>query len=82
MTAINCLSVKSYGEFEYWFASLKVFAIIVFIFVVGAYLFGFAPSTNVLLGNLVNDRGFMPYGVNAAIWGCSSAEPGLALVYG
>ena len=69
MTAINCLSVKSYGEFEYWFASLKVFAIIVFIFVVGAYLFGFAPSTSDLLGNLVNDRGFMPYGVSAILAG-------------
>ena len=69
MTAINCLSVKSYGEFEYWFASLKVFAIIVFIFVVGAYLFGFAPSTGALLGNLVNDRGFMPYGVSAILAG-------------
>jgi AAT family amino acid transporter/GABA permease len=69
MTAINCLSVKSYGEFEYWFASLKVFAIIVFIFVVGAYLFGFAPSTSALLGNLVNDRGFMPYGVSAILAG-------------
>ena len=54
MTAINCLSVKSYGEFEYWFASLKVFAIIVFIGVVAAYLFGFAPSTTDLLGNLVS----------------------------
>jgi AAT family amino acid transporter/GABA permease len=69
MTAINCLSVKSYGEFEYWFASLKVFAIIAFIFVVGAYLFGFAPSTSALLGNLVNDRGFMPYGVSAILAG-------------
>jgi AAT family amino acid transporter/GABA permease len=75
MTAINCLSVKSYGEFEYWFASLKVFAIIVFIFVVGAYLFGFAPSTSALLGNLVNDRGFMPYGVSAILAGAESDDP-------
>ncbi|MDU9390021.1 amino acid permease [Pseudomonas sp. zfem002] len=69
MTAINCLSVKSYGEFEYWFASLKVFAIIVFIGVLGAYLFGVAPSTSALLDNLVNDRGFMPYGVSAILAG-------------
>ncbi|NWL76435.1 GABA permease [Pseudomonas taiwanensis] len=69
MTAINCLSVKSYGEFEYWFASLKVFAIIVFIGVTAAYLFGFAPSTGALLDNLVNDRGFMPFGVSAILAG-------------
>ncbi|MDH4871219.1 amino acid permease [Pseudomonas sp. BN515] len=69
MTAINCLSVKSYGEFEYWFASLKVFAIIVFIGVAAAYLFGFALSTSALLDNLVNDRGFMPFGVSAILAG-------------
>lgn len=69
MTAINCLSVKSYGEFEYWFASLKVFAIIVFIGLGCAYLFGWAPSTSALLGNLVNDRGFMPYGIGAVLAG-------------
>ncbi|UMY63245.1 amino acid permease [Pseudomonas sp. LS.1a] len=69
MTAINCLSVKSYGEFEYWFASLKVFAIIVFIGLGCAYLFGWAPSTGALLDNLVNDRGFMPNGISAVLAG-------------
>src|SRR5215213_2949686 len=31
MTAPNLFSVSSYGEFEYWFAGVKVFTIIVFI---------------------------------------------------
>ncbi len=31
LTLTNMLSVKSYGEFEFWFASIKVAAIIAFI---------------------------------------------------
>ena len=31
MTATNLFSVKSYGEFEFWFAGIKVAAIVVFI---------------------------------------------------
>src|ERR671932_1503569 len=31
MTGTNLFSVTSYGEFEYWFAGVKVFTIIVFI---------------------------------------------------
>jgi GABA permease len=28
LTATNLVSVKSYGEFEFWFASIKVAAIV------------------------------------------------------
>jgi GABA permease len=31
MTAVNLMSARSYAEFEFWFASIKVTAIIVFI---------------------------------------------------
>jgi L-asparagine transporter-like permease len=37
LTATNLLSTRSYGEFEFWFSSIKVAAIIVFILVAGAY---------------------------------------------
>ena len=40
MTAVNLMSTRSYAEFEFWFASIKVSAIIVFIAVCGAFLFG------------------------------------------
>ena len=33
LTAVNLASARSYGEFEFWFASIKVAAIIVFIVV-------------------------------------------------
>ena len=31
MTGVNLMSARSYGEFEFWFSSIKVAAIIVFI---------------------------------------------------
>jgi GABA permease len=40
MTAVNLLSTRSYAEFEFWFASIKVFAILVFIVVCAAFLAG------------------------------------------
>lgn len=61
MTAINLMSVKSYGEFEYWFASIKVAAIIVFIVVCASYLFGFSSWHDTAM-HLTGDRGFMPFG--------------------
>lgn len=61
MTAINLLSVKSYGEFEYWFASIKVAAIIVFIVVGVSWLGGFGGWHHTA-ANLLGDRGFMPFG--------------------
>jgi GABA permease len=61
MTLINLLSVKSYGEFEFWFASIKVAAIIVFIAIGAAYLLGFG-HTGSAVTNLLGNRGFMPFG--------------------
>jgi GABA permease len=40
MTAVNLMSTRSYAEFEFWFASIKVSAIIVFILVCAAFLLG------------------------------------------
>ena len=61
MTAINLMSVKSYGEFEYWFASIKIAAIIVFIVVCASYLIGFS-SWHDTATHLTGDRGFLPFG--------------------
>ncbi len=40
MTGVNLMSTRSYGEFEFWFASIKVVAIIAFIAVCAAFLTG------------------------------------------
>ncbi len=64
MTATNLFSVRTYAEFEFWFASLKVGAIMAFIVVGLAYIFGFAPGTALTV--LTSHGGLFPRGVGAA----------------
>jgi GABA permease len=64
MTATNLFSVRTYAEFEFWFASLKVGAIMAFIVVGLAYIFGFAPG--IALTVLTSHGGLFPRGVGAA----------------
>jgi GABA permease len=69
LTATNLLSTRSYGEFEFWFASIKVAAIVAFIVVGGSYALGFTSPTGVTLGNLVAHGGFAPFGIAAVLAG-------------
>jgi GABA permease len=62
LTAINLMSTKSYGEFEFWFSSTKVAGIAVFILVSGAYAFGFTSGTGPTFANLTAHGGFAPHG--------------------
>jgi AAT family amino acid transporter len=59
---VNSRSVKNFGTFEYWFAFIKVTAIVVFIVLGGAAIFGVAQPA-VGFHNLVGlPGGFMPHG--------------------
>ncbi|MBS3178936.1 MULTISPECIES: amino acid permease [unclassified Pseudoclavibacter] len=60
----NLISVKSFGEFEFWFASIKIVSIIIFI-IVGALLIAHViPNNTATFGNLAPaDGGFAPFGV-------------------
>jgi len=69
LTATNLLSTRSYGEFEFWFASIKVAAIVAFIFIAGSYALGFTSPTGPTLGNLVAHGGFAPFGIAAVLAG-------------
>ena len=69
LTATNLLSTRSYGEFEFWFASIKVAAIVAFILVAGSYALGFTSPTGATLGNLVAHGGFAPFGGGAVLAG-------------
>ncbi|KPD00966.1 GABA permease [Geobacillus sp. BCO2] len=46
MTLTNIWSVKSYGEFEYWFAFIKVASIVLFLILGLAFIFGLAPGSD------------------------------------
>ena len=63
---LNILSVRLYGESEFWFASIKVFAIIVFIVIGLLAMFGAIPIAGYdhapLFENFYND-GWFPNGV-------------------
>lgn len=62
MTGVNLMSARSYGEFEFWFSSIKVAAILAFIAVAGAYAFGMNPTGQPTFQNLVVHGGFAPFG--------------------
>jgi GABA permease len=65
MTATNLFSVRSYGEFEYWFAGIKVFAICVFLALGTLYVLGLWPDKDLDFANLTAHEGFFPNGAGA-----------------
>ncbi|NBA98391.1 GABA permease [Pseudomonas sp. R5(2019)] len=68
LTATNLFSVKNYGEFEFWFALMKVVAIVAFIVVGVAAVFGLIPGSQVSgVSHLVDTQGFMPNGMGAVV---------------
>jgi GABA permease len=62
MTCVNLMSARSYAEFEFWFASIKVAAILVFIAIAASYAFGVSSPHGATFGNLVDYGGFTPNG--------------------
>jgi L-asparagine transporter-like permease len=69
MTAVNLMSARSFGEFEFWFSSIKVASIIAFICLAGAYAFGFTSPHGASFTNLTSHGGFLPKGVVAVLAG-------------
>jgi GABA permease len=67
MTAVNLVSVKWFGEFEFWFASIKVAAIVAFIILGVLWVAGVWPGDSGGLGNLVNHGGFIPNGFGSIL---------------
>lgn len=73
LTLTNLVSVKSFGEFEFWFASIKVAAIVVFLFVAGIYVLGLWPHTAPNVANLTVHGGFAPNGIVPVLTGAVAA---------
>src|ERR1700748_207992 len=67
MTATNLFSVASYGEFEFWFAGIKVVSILVFLLLGSMYAFGLWPHRHGDFSNLHAHGGFFPNGLQGAV---------------
>ena len=63
LTAVNLAQVKGFGEFEYWFAMIKI-AVIVGFLLIGVLLWlGVLPASGFVGFDNVRESGFAPNGV-------------------
>lgn len=60
---VNLLQVRSFGEFEYWFAAIKVVVIIGFLVVGVLLIFGLLPGHPFVGTDVFFGDGFMPNGL-------------------
>ncbi|QNP63314.1 amino acid permease [Streptomyces genisteinicus] len=66
----NLAAVKNFGEFEFWFAALKVGAIALFLGIGVLAIAGVLPGTEAPgTANLTGDGGFLPNGVDGLVVG-------------
>lgn len=72
LTAVNLFSARSYGEFEFWFSTIKVAAILAFIVITGAYILGVTPRQGPGLANLTAFGGFAPHGAISILAGVAT----------
>lgn len=65
MMCANLISVKAYGEFEFWFALIKIITIVFLIITgVGMIFFGFGNGgIPIGIDNLTAHGGFFPHGI-------------------
>ena len=73
LTVTNLVSVRSFGEFEFWFASIKVAAIVVFLLIATVYVLGLWPGVHVHVANLTAHGGFAPNGILPVLTGAVAA---------
>ncbi|MFF4159473.1 amino acid permease [Streptomyces sp. NPDC001678] len=69
-TAANLAAVKNFGEFEFWFAALKVGAIVLFLALGLLAIFGVLPNTDAVgMTNLTGQGGLLPHGWGGVVSG-------------
>nr|WP_263325378.1 amino acid permease [Neobacillus sp. Marseille-Q6967] len=65
---INLFPVKYYGEMEFWFAGIKILALVVFIALGILILFGIFPSNiSDPISNYTDHGGFFPHGLSGML---------------
>ncbi|MDV2887568.1 amino acid permease, partial [Alkalihalophilus pseudofirmus] len=69
MTAVNVITVKAYGELEFWFALIKIVTIVAMILVgAGMIIFGLGNGGIATgISNLWNHGGFFPNGIKGVL---------------
>ena len=62
INGVNFINVKAYGEFEFWFALIKIVAVVAMI-ATGIYLLSTTHNPTQTISNLWTQGGFLPNGV-------------------
>ncbi len=73
LTLTNLAAVRAFGEFEFWFASIKVAAITIFLAVAVLFVLGLWPGVHANLANLTAYGGFAPKGILPIFTGAVAA---------
>ena len=66
INAVNFINVKAYGEFEFWFALIKIAAVVAMI-VTGIYILSTTHNPTQTVSNLWTHGGFLPNGVSGVV---------------
>lgn len=61
---VNLANVRGFGEFEFWFAFIKVAVIIAFLVIGVLLIFGLLPGTTFVGTQHIAESGFLPNGVS------------------
>ena len=72
-TLVNLMSVRSYGEAEFWFASIKVVAITIFLVAGAVFVLGPVARDAGGFAHLTLHGGFMPNGIVPVLTGAVAA---------
>ena len=67
INAINLTNVKVFGEMEFWFAIIKVIAVVAMIIFGGWLLFSGNGGPQATVSNLWDQGGFLPHGFKMCI---------------
>lgn len=67
LIAVNLMNVRSYGEFEFWFALVKVCAIVIFLFIGSLAILHLWPWGQARGVSQLTAQGFMPNGVKSVV---------------
>ena len=60
---VNLMQVKGFGEFEFWFAFIKVAVIGIFLIIGILLIFGLLPGTEYIGAQHIRESGFLPNGL-------------------